>query len=206
MTAGQHDVDELLAEQRDFYRADAQSFDRWLATMVDDGNDEPAARRYRAGRGLIADAFARSAPLGRVLEIAAGTGRLAQLYCPHAASAVLLDTSRESLGIAARRLADASPAVSFVEADIFDWDSACTFDTIVFSAWLHHVPHERFDAFWQKVESLLEVDGRVTFDFPDIHITPRDEPTSHASQQRSTASTPPSTASASATSSVNDGE
>ena len=43
-----------------------------------------------------------------------------------------------------------------MEADIFDWKHDDTFDTIVFSAWLHHVPDSRFfAAFWTKVQTLL---------------------------------------------------
>ena len=87
-----HD-EELLVEQRDFYQADAKSFDDWLASLMAEHNDEPAAVAYRAGRQIIARAFTERAPLGRVLEIAAGTGRLVELYAPHADSVVLLDSS-----------------------------------------------------------------------------------------------------------------
>ena len=108
----------LVAEQIDFYRADAESFDSWLGGLLDKANDEPTARTYRAGRARIARVFARYAPLGRVLELAAGTGRLVELYAPHAESVVLLDASPESLAIAARRLGT-TPRISFVEVDIF---------------------------------------------------------------------------------------
>jgi SAM-dependent methyltransferase len=163
---------ELLAEQIDFYRADAESFDGWLAGLLDEANDEPTARTYRAGRARLARVFQRHAPLGRVLEVAAGTGRLVDLYAPHAESVVLLDASPESLAIAARRLG-ATRRIRFVEADIFDWDGdGRTFDTVVFTAWLHHVPHARLATFWRRVESLLAEGGRVIFDFPDVNLEP----------------------------------
>lgn len=176
------DDGELLAEQREFYRADAEPFDRWLGALIDEGNDEVTARTYRAGRARLQCAIEEWAPLGDVLEIAAGTGRLAELYMPYASSVLLLDSSPESLTIAAARLAGSS--TSFVEEDIFQWDAGGQkFDTIVFSAWLHHVPHSHFATFWRRVESLLAEDGRVIFDFPDAGITPPgrvdipDEPT-----------------------------
>jgi SAM-dependent methyltransferase len=159
----------LLAEQIDFYRADAEPFDRWLGGLLTEGNDAPAARAYRAGRDLIGGVFERGAPLGNVLEIAAGTGRLVDVYARHAESVVLLDASPESLAIAARRL-DAATPTSCVAADIFSWEGGRTFDTIVFAAWLHHVPQARFDAFWHRVRSLLAIDGRVVFDFPDASL------------------------------------
>jgi SAM-dependent methyltransferase len=172
VTAGDSTVEEQLAEQQEFYRADAEPFDEWLGSLVDEGNDEPAALGYRAGRALISDLLERWAPLGRVLEIAGGTGRLAELYVPHAASAVLLDTAPESLDIARRRLAEHGSAVELTRADVFTWEGGRrAFDTIVFSAWLHHVPHARFETFWHIVESRLAEGGRVIFDFPDVNMT-----------------------------------
>lgn len=166
--------DRLLDEQIDFYRTDAASFDDWLAGLVDPRNHAPIARFHRAGRQRIRQLFAQRAPLGDVLEIAAGTGRLAELYLPHADSAMLLDASPESLAIAARRL-DGDPRVTVLEADVFDWEHGSTFDTIVFSSWLHHVPRSRFSAFWATVQSLLARDGRAIFDFPDAELSPTDE-------------------------------
>lgn len=163
--------DGLIEEQIDFYRTDATAFDDWLVTLVDTHNHEPIAQNYRVGRERVTKLFAQRAPLGDVLEIAAGTGRLAELYVPHADSALLLDASPESLAIAARRL-DSEPRITFLEADIFDWECGNTFDTIMFSAWLHHVPHSRFAAFWTKVQTLLARGGRVIFDFPDADVSP----------------------------------
>lgn len=166
---GTADDDELLAEQRDFYRADADAFDGFLGRLVDEDNDDPVAVRYRSGRALIADVL--RPPIGRVLEIAAGTGRLAELYVDRAVSTVLLDASPESLALAASRVPRGR--VDLVGDDAFTWDAGGrTFDTIIFSAWLHHVPHSRFDAFWRTVGSLLAVDGQVIFDFPDATIDP----------------------------------
>jgi SAM-dependent methyltransferase len=162
----------LLAEQIEFYRADAEAFDRWLGVLLAEDNDEPTARAYRAGRAVITRAFEQRAPLGRVLEIAAGTGRLVELYVAHAESVVLLDAAPECLAIAAHRLKTVQ-TISFVEADFFSWDSAGQiFDTIIFTSWLHHIPHARLDVFWRKLQSFLAVGGQVIFDFPDANVTP----------------------------------
>jgi len=76
------------------------------------------------------------------------------------------------LTIAARR-ANTAPQITLVEADIFDWDTdGQRFDTVVFTAWLHHVPQARFDRFWAKVESLLAEGGRVIFDFANGNVAP----------------------------------
>ena len=163
--------DGLIEEQIDFYRADAEAFDEWLVTLIDPSNHEPVARSYRAGRRRATQLFAQRAPLGDVLEIAAGTGRLAELYVQHVDSGLLLDASPESLALAARRVGSEA-RISLLEADVFDWQQDRTFDTIVFTAWLHHVPHSRFSAFWTKVQTLLAPGGRVIFDFPDAELNP----------------------------------
>jgi SAM-dependent methyltransferase len=172
-----HDLrsdDDLLGEQCEFYRVEADDFDRWLTSLLDERNDDSTARHYRSARLAFQTELADRSPLGHVLEIAAGTGRLAELYLPFASSAVLLDTSAESLGLAGDRLRHSTPSPTFVEADIFAWDPAGqTFDTIIFSAWLHHVPHPRFDRFWSGVASLLADNGEVLFDYPDVNAGPR---------------------------------
>lgn len=166
---------DLVAEQRAFYRTEAGDFDGWLTTLLDERNDDATARNYRVARLAFAREVAERSPLGRVLEFAAGAGRLAELCLAFASSAVLLDTSGDSLAIAAERLRSAAPApASFVEADAFAWQAdGQTFDTIIFSAWLHHVPHSRFDDFWSRIASLLAKGGEVLFDYPDVHATPR---------------------------------
>jgi len=166
------DAEDLLAEQRDFYRADGVQSDRWLSTLVDARNDDADARRYRAGRQRVADHLSTIGSLGQVLEIAAGTGRLAELYLPLADSVVLIDPSPESLALVAQRLLPAATTdLNLIEADIFDWDpGGQIFDTILFSAWLHHVPHDQFDRFWGTVERLLAPGGIVVFDFLDARV------------------------------------
>ncbi len=164
--------DDLIVEQIEFYRSSASSFDAWLDSLIDPRNHEPVAANYREARNRADELFASVAPLGEVLEIAAGTGRLAQLYLPHASTLVLLDASSVSLGIAAKRLRRASDHITFRAADFFEWPEMQTFDTIVFSAWLHHVPDSRFVAFWSKIETLLRPGGHVIFDFPDAALSP----------------------------------
>lgn len=172
--AGGGGDDEIVAEQEAFYRADAAPFDDWLSTLADPTNDSEQARTYRDGKARLADHLASRAPLGTLLEVAAGTGRLASTYLPHADRAVLLDTSADSLAIAARHVLpeaqERGVAVELVEGDAFTWtptNPQRQFDTIVFSSWLHHVPQTRFAAFWDHLATLLDDDGEVVFDVVD---------------------------------------
>jgi demethylmenaquinone methyltransferase/2-methoxy-6-polyprenyl-1,4-benzoquinol methylase len=48
-----------------------------------------------------------------------------------------------------------------VQADLFEWTPAERYDVVFFSAWLSHVPPQRFEDFWALVAACLNADGRV---------------------------------------------
>jgi trans-aconitate methyltransferase len=49
--------------------------------------------------------------------------------------------------------------VHFIESDIFSWQPARGYDVVFFSAWLSHVPPQRFEPFWALVGRCLKQDG-----------------------------------------------
>jgi demethylmenaquinone methyltransferase/2-methoxy-6-polyprenyl-1,4-benzoquinol methylase len=159
---------DLLVEQVEFYRAEAKDYDAYLARLLDPDNEDPGAVAFRVGQLRVAESLSRRAPLGRVLEIAAGPGMLSALIAPYADHLVLLDSSPESLALAQRRLAAHRGRVVCEDANVFEWESAgAVFDMVCFSSWLHHVPSSDFDRFWRIVDSVLVPGGQVFFDFPD---------------------------------------
>ena len=99
--------------------------------------------------------------MGRILELACGTGIWSEKLSPYASSLTLVDASAEMLEVAEQRLG--SSTTQFVHADLFDWQPEERFDTIFFSFWLSHVPPERFVDFWTGVENSLVPGGRVFF-------------------------------------------
>ena len=82
-----------------------------------------------------------------------------------------IDAAPEVMEIARDRVRSAN--VSFEVADVFSWDPGTRFDVIFFSAWLSHVPANRFEQFWQSLRGLLAEDGRVVF--IDEHVDVRDK-------------------------------
>lgn len=140
-------------------------YDRWLASLADETNTTEVAAASRNEARLLVEWFARVGPLGDVLEIAAGTGRLSRLIAPHASRLVLLDSSPSSLALARDLLARSAAYAGAVCLDVFDWRPRRRFDTVVFARWLHHVPDTCFDAFWQIVDAATARDGHVMFDF-----------------------------------------
>jgi 2-polyprenyl-3-methyl-5-hydroxy-6-metoxy-1,4-benzoquinol methylase len=152
-------TNDVLADQVDYYRRRAAEYD---ATAYGD----VAAARVRIAR-LVAE----MRPSGSVLELACGTGLWTEALAALADTVTAVDAAPEAVAIARQRVR--SPNVSFEVADIFSWESETRFDVIFFSAWLSHVPTDRFDEFWASLRKLLAPGGRVLFN--DEHVDERDK-------------------------------
>jgi 2-polyprenyl-3-methyl-5-hydroxy-6-metoxy-1,4-benzoquinol methylase len=142
-------TDEVLAEQARYYRRRAHEYD---ATSYGD----VVAARARIAR-LVGD----MQPTGTILEIACGTGVWTQALADAADTLTAIDAAPEVIAIARDRVMASN--VRFEVADIFSWKTPQRFDVIFFSAWLSHVPMNRFDEFWQMLRDLLAERGRVLF-------------------------------------------
>lgn len=150
-------TDEVLADQVDYYRRRAGEYD---VTAYGD---------VAAARTRIARLIAGMRPTGHVLEIACGTGLWTEALARLADTVTAIDAAPEVVEIASGRVRSAN--VSFESADIFSWTPGARFDVIFFSAWLSHVPTDRFEQFWQSLRGLLAEDGRVVF--IDEHVDER---------------------------------
>ena len=149
--------DELLTGQIDYYRRRAAEYD---ATAY--GDLDAAAER-------IAGIVSRLGIHDRVLEIACGTGMWTVALARAADRLTALDAAPEAVAIARERVGKAR--VEFVVADVFGWRPDARFDVVFFSAWLSHVPSDRFAAFWDALGDLLAPGGRVLF--IDEHVDER---------------------------------
>lgn len=108
-------------------------------------------------------------PRGHVLELACGTGVWTERLVRSAASVTAVDGAPEMLARTKARLGR-NAAVHLIEADLFRWRPARRFDTVFFGCWISHVPHDRFEAFWDLVDDALQPGGNVFF-FDDNHRT-----------------------------------
>ena len=153
------DVDDLLAEQIDYYRERAGEYEDWWFRRgrYDHG---PAANAAWFGEvAQVQQDLQRFAPRGRVLELACGTGLWTGRLASQATRVTAVDASPEVLEIARTKVSAAN--VDFVQADLFAWEPDGVYDVCFFSFWLSHVPAERFASFWQKLGTALAPDGRV---------------------------------------------
>ena len=95
------------------------------------------------------------APLGRLLDVGTGTGRMAELFEPAADAVVALDNSPEMLRLARARLQHLAPGrVELVQGDFAALPFAdASFDTVLFHQVLHYA---------QSPEAVLSEAARVT--------------------------------------------
>ena len=164
-------VQDLLAEQARYYRARAGEYDDWWLRRGRYDRGEEANARWFADGDAVAAALERFAPSGDVLELACGTGLWTERLARQARSLTAIDASPEVIELARARVADprvldarvADPRVEYVQADLFAWEPARTYDVCFFSFWLSHVPEERFAEFWEKVKRAVAPDGRAFF-------------------------------------------
>lgn len=157
--------DELLEEQLEFYRADAAAYETWRVEVFERGRGGAKGAALRRDEERVQDALGRFAPRGRVLELAAGTGRYTAGLLETATRLTAVDASPESLRIARSKLAQHPYAerLRLVEADLFAWQPQDRHDCVFFAYWLSHVPSSRLGDFWRLVDDALAPGGSVFF-------------------------------------------
>lgn len=150
----------LLAEQIDYYRQRAQEYDQWWfrTGRFDRGEALNAAWNRDVARveTTLFDFLARARPR-TALEVACGTGLFTRHLAPRVGHLTGVDASSEVIAINRGRAGASN--VEYVEADLFTWRTEHRYDLVFMSFWLSHVPHARFDAFWEMVRGALAPGG-----------------------------------------------
>jgi SAM-dependent methyltransferase len=153
------DGDDLLEEQRAFYRARAPVYDEWWLRTGRYARGEADAREWDQQVATVEAALDTFNAAGDVLELAGGTGWWTKRLAETAAGLTVVDSSPETLALNRERVGRAD--VDYVVADLFDWRPPRSYDVVFFSFWLSHVPRSRFGAFWAMVRACLAPGGRV---------------------------------------------
>ena len=142
---------ELLDDQIAYYRARAAEYD---ATFPD---GDP----FAAHAAAVREALSTFAPVGQVIELAAGTGQWTGLLADHADELTVTDAAPEMLELNRRKVGERG--IRYRVADAFALEPTHDHDVVFFGFFLSHVPPGRFEAFWDLLEGLLAPRGRVFF-------------------------------------------
>jgi ubiquinone/menaquinone biosynthesis C-methylase UbiE len=135
-----------LRQQLNYYRARATEYNQWWLRQGRYDRGATLNARWFADVAVVSSALSAFRPVGRVLEIACGTGVWSEQLFPFASHLTALDGAPEMLAINAARLGSA--LVRYIEADVFEWQPNEQFDVVFFGFWISHVPPERFAEFW----------------------------------------------------------
>ena len=139
------------AEAARYFARHAPEWDRLRSLHIADEPVEAELSRLLgvelggAGAGTadrVAGNAERDTPLGRLLDIGTGTGRMAELFAPAATHVAAIDKSPEMLRLARARLQHLPPArLTLVQGDFAALPFADgAFDTVLFHQVLHYAP------------------------------------------------------------------
>lgn len=151
--------DDLLEEQRAFYRARAANYDDWWQGRGRYDRGARGSHEWDSQVASVERALASFGARGNVLELAGGTGWWTQRLARTADRLTVVDASAETLRLNRERVARRD--VGYVVADLFSWRPPRTYDVVFFSFWLSHVPRGRFGSFWSTVRDCLAPGGRA---------------------------------------------
>ena len=151
--------DDLLAEQRSYYRARAPEYDEWWQRRgrYDRGGEQ--LLEWQRQVAIVDDALTSFGAEGSVLELAGGTGWWTERLARTADRLTVVDSSPEVLALNQERVGRSD--VNYVAEDLFVWQADSKYDVVFFSFWLSHIPRARFSEFWSLVHSCLTPSGRA---------------------------------------------
>ena len=163
MGAQQPDA-ELLREQLRYYDARAEEYDDWFYRRGRYDRGEQATVTWFKELGEVEMALDQL-PLdgAELLELAPGTGLWTERLVDPAATLTAIDGSLEMIEVAKRRLGKRWKLVTFMQADLFDWEPTARYDGVVFCFWISHVPRALLNDFARKVSQALKPGGFVFF-------------------------------------------
>jgi ubiquinone/menaquinone biosynthesis C-methylase UbiE len=148
----QTDMTEAKAIKRDLLRLDevrTARTDMAAAYFADHAEEWDSLRSLHVAESEVEAAIQRilrTAPIGSLLDVGTGTGRIIELFAHEASRLVALDNSTEMLRLARAKLAnltdDVAAKVDIMLGDFNQLPSAdAVFDTVIFHQVLHYAQH-----------------------------------------------------------------
>ncbi len=150
---------DILNEQIAYYRARAQEYDETIYQIGPSASGEQTADEQATNLDQARVRLEALEPVQHALELACGTGMWTASLLTIAQRVTALDASPEMLELARRKGGDAR--VSYQQADLFTWEPARQYDLVFFAFWLSHVPPERLDDFFARVQRAVRPGGQL---------------------------------------------
>ena len=167
---GSVDMNQAKAFQRDLLRLEevrAARTEMAAAYFAAHAGEWDSLRSLHVAESEVEDAISeilRPVPLGNVLDVGTGTGRMMELFAGSADHFVALDNSTEMLRLARAKLGNMDAAVA-AKVDIMLGDfndlplADAKFDTVIFHQVLHYAQHP--EGVLAEAARVLAPDGRL---------------------------------------------
>jgi ubiquinone/menaquinone biosynthesis C-methylase UbiE len=152
-------MDDVLRDQIDYYRARAGEYDEWFYRVGRYDRGEALNRQWFDEVTHVMDAVKALPREDYALELAAGTGNWTRELATLAGHVTVVDASAEMIAINREKVA--RPNVTYVQADLFEWQPDREYDLVFFAFWLSHVPPERLSGFLEQVRRATKLGGQV---------------------------------------------
>jgi demethylmenaquinone methyltransferase/2-methoxy-6-polyprenyl-1,4-benzoquinol methylase len=149
---------DVLKRQLEYYEARAGEYDEWFLRQGRYDRGEASNRLWFEETAQVERWLRSLHPGGDVLELACGTGQWTKRLLEKARSVTVVDGSAEMLRVHERQVE--SSAIVRIQADLFSWRPARTYDLVFFGFWLSHVPLPLVDELFRTVRGALRPDGR----------------------------------------------
>lgn len=158
-TLGKAALWQRLEDQKAYYRARAAEYDEWFNRTGRYDRGAELNRKWHSEADEVRAALHQLAPMGTVLELAAGTGLWTGELIKIAQQITAVDASDEMNAINQAKHPDAP--ITFLQADLFNWQPDRQYDLVFFGFWLSHVPPEKLDPFLSMVAGAMKPGGRL---------------------------------------------
>lgn len=152
---------QTLEEMKRYYQACANEYDAIINRQGRfDQGPELNVRWFAEWDEVVAQLQAFQLT-GDVLELAAGTGNWTQQLLHSASTLTAVDASADMLAVNQAKVG--SSRVTYVQADLFNWQPERAYDALFFGFWLSHVPREQLEAFLHSCWIWLRPGGKIFF-------------------------------------------
>jgi 2-polyprenyl-3-methyl-5-hydroxy-6-metoxy-1,4-benzoquinol methylase len=155
------EINKALADQIIYYQLRANEYDEWWYRQGRYDRGAVANGKWFKEADQVKTALDRFELQGHILELAPGTGIWTQKLIDKAITVTAVDASGEMITI--NQVKVNSDKVSYVLANLFEWEPTQTYDAVFFSFWISHVPREKLADFLSLVSHSLRPAGKVFF-------------------------------------------
>jgi len=173
----------ILAEMQRYYDLRAPEYDEWFCRLGRYRRDRTpgVAERWRTEAAAAQAVLRNLAPVGDVLELAAGTGIWTGLLAETADHVHAIDGSAEALAVNRAKHANRRN-ITYTQADLFGWQSDRQYDLVAACFWLSHVHPVLLDGHLKTIRRALKPGGGL-FTI-DSALSPNSSASDHPPQKK----------------------